>query len=412
MVAALASAVQLHAREAMTVAKWTEDIAIYQAQLEANHIDLFHTISREEFERQLVRLRADLPNRSDAEILAELMRLTRLVGDGHTSMPLWNTPQPRFPLEFRWIDGEAVVVGASKEHADMLGAVVHRWNGRPMEEVYHQLATYVPFVENKGSEAVRVAQYLSYAALSQAVGLSENAETLLIEISYKGKMRAIEVKAIEPTAFRAAITERLTYRKDLSDNPTVIAIEGIRLALLRNASVAYIQFDRYPSFEEMSEFADKAARALDEAGTQNLVIDFRENFGGDFFIGLAFVANLVVLDKLDWKDGVYVLTSGRTFSAAMSNSAQFADILIARIIGEPTGANPCGYQDMGQFTLPNSGHLVTYSKRRFCFSDPVNDAVAPDVTVRTSRQNYVDGIDPVLTWVIEDIRRREVGASE
>lgn len=412
MMAVLASSVQLHAREPMTVAKWNEDIAFYQAQLEARHIDLFHTVPRDEFEQQLDQLRAALPNLNDAEVLAQLMRLTRLVGDGHTAMPLWNTPQQRFPIEFRWIDGKAVITGASQEHADMLGAVVKRWNGRAIDDVYSQLARYVPFVENQGSEAVRVAQYLNSATLGQAIGISESAQTVLIEIADQGDMMAVELKAIDPEAFRAAITARITYRRDMSANPTLIAADGIRFAFLRDSTIAYIQFDHYPSFEEMNEFAGAVARALDEAGSQNLVIDFRENFGGDFFVGLALASHLIVLDKIDWRRGIYVLTSGTTFSAAMSNSAQFAGILNARIIGEPTGANPCGYQDMGRFTLPNSGYLVTYSKRRLCFADPVDDAIVPDVRVATSLQNYIDGYDPVLAWVLEDITQRGSGASD
>jgi hypothetical protein len=93
----------------------------------------------------------------------------------------------------------------------------------------------------------------------------------------------------------------------------------------------------------MIEFADKVYTALETTEARNIVIDFRENFGGNFFIGLLLAANLVALDTIDWKEGVYVLISGKTFSAAMSNAAQFVSILNARLVGEPTGANPCGY---------------------------------------------------------------------
>lgn len=412
ILAALISSVQLHAREPMTTAKWAEDLAYFQSQLETKHIDLFHTIPRDEFERQLDQLRTALPDLTDAQILAELMRITRQVGDGHTSMPLWNTPQPHFPLEFRWIEGKAVITGTSPEYADLLGAVVQRWNGRAMSEVYVQLAQYVPFVENVGSEAVRVAQYLNYATLGHAIGLSDSSDSLRIETRSEGKVIAVEIKAIEPDTFQAAITKRLAYRMDLFANPTLITADGVRFALLRNSSVGYIQFDHYPSFEEMTKFAGAVSRALDEAGSRNLVIDFRENFGGNFFVGLVLAAELNLLDKFDWNKGIYVLTSGTTFSAAMSNSAQFADILNARIIGEPTGGNPCGYQDMGQFTLPNSGHLVTYSKRRYCFAEPVDGAIKPDVHVTTSRQDYLNGHDPVLEWVLEDITNRQAETSQ
>lgn len=407
LVASLLGAVMANAREPMTVASWTEDIAFYQSQLEARHIDLYHTVSRGEFERKLGELRAALPNLSDDEIVAALMAVTRLVGDGHTSMPLWNTPQPRFPLEFRSIEGQIVITGAPMRHRDLLGAVVDRWNGIPIEDVYERLSRHVPFVENAGSQGVRVAQYLNHARLSHAIGLSAKVDRLTLNVSLDEERRTVELEAVAPSDFPAVITHRITYRQDLSDDPSLIALDGIRFALLRDGTTGYIQFNRYPSFEQMDAFAGAVTRSLDEAGARALVIDFRENSGGDFFVGLALAANLILLDRLDWKNGVYVLTSGTTFSAAMSNTAQFSEILNARLVGEPTGASPCGYQDMGQFVLPHSGHLVTYSKRRFCFTEPVDDAIAPDVAVTTSRQDYIAGTDPVLDWVFEDISKRE-----
>jgi hypothetical protein len=64
---------------------------------------------------------------------------------------------------------------------------------------------------------------------------------------------------------------------------------------------------------------------------------------------------------------------------------------------------------MGQFSLPNSGYLVTYSKRRFCFGEPLVDAIEPDVRVSTSLQDYRDGSDPVLARVIREIEARAEG---
>lgn len=85
-----------------------------------------------------------------------------------------------------------------------------------------------------------------------------------------------------------------------------------------------------------------------------MVIDFRGNGGGDFFVGLTLAYYLNLADSIDWRSGVYVLTDKYTFSAGVSNAAQYRQILNARIVGEPTGGNPVGYQDMGSFILPNS----------------------------------------------------------
>jgi hypothetical protein len=159
----------------------------------------------------------------------------------------------------------------------------------------------------------------------------------------------------------------------------------------------------------MREFANSVVEALEAANAQNIVIDFRESFGGNYFVGLMLAAELVALDGIDWRHGTYVLISGITFSAAMSNSAQFANILNAKLVGEPTGANPCGYQDMGQFELPNSGRLVTYSKREYCFANSVDGALQPDVPIPLVREDYVTGNDPAMNWILGDIAaRREI----
>ncbi len=111
-------------------------------------------------------------------------------------------------------------------------------------------------------------------------------------------------------------------------------------------------------------------------------------------------------DGIDWKSGVYVLTDKVTFSAATSNASQFRQMLNAKIVGEPTGSNPTGYQDMGEFTLPNSGMIVTYSKRLFKFQDKSTQGVQPDIHIKYDWKSYSNGIDNMMQWVINEIKEK------
>lgn len=103
---------------------------------------------------------------------------------------------------------------------------------------------------------------------------------------------------------------------------------------------------------------------------------------------------------------MYTLIDNVTFSAAMSNAAQFSQILNSKLVGSPTGARPEGYQDMGQFTLPNSGLEVTFSKRLYSFKDGQRDALYPDVNVEISIEDYRNAYDRQLRWVLSDIAHR------
>jgi len=115
---------------------------------------------------------------------------------------------------------------------------------------------------------------------------------------------------------------------------------------------------------------------------------------------------LLLADSINWKSGVYVLIDNVTFSAAMSNAAQFSQILNAKLVGEPTGGKPSGYQDIGQFFLPNSKLVVTYSKRFYHFKDDQKDALYPDINIELSIDDYVKKNDRQLGWILDDIAEK------
>ena len=59
---------------------------------------------------------------------------------------------------------------------------------------------------------------------------------------------------------------------------------------------------------------------------------------------------------------------------------------------------------MGQFTLPNSGITITYSKRFFRFQDQVTQGVQPDVLIDYDWDSYSNRTDNMLKWIINDIK--------
>lgn len=158
----------------------------------------------------------------------------------------------------------------------------------------------------------------------------------------------------------------------------------------------------------MEDFAKDVKDYLDNNKIKNLIIDLRNNGGGDFFVGLRMAWPLVLVDSLDWEHGVYTLIGNSTYSAAMSNAAQYRQLLNAKLVGEPTGGNPVGYQDMGQFSLPNSGWTITYSKRNYRFQEFFSEGVQPDVLIEQDWPSYLKGIDQSLAWVLDDIRKKQI----
>ncbi len=383
---------------AQQVAHWRADLQLYQQELERRHIDLYHRTDRARFSARLAALRTALPSSTEPALIVALMRLTRSIGDGHTAIPLWQRPDCRYPLEFRLFDGVPYVTGASPEQAHLLGSRLLAIDGQSAPVILGQLAEVVQFVDNAYSSAWRSAQQLSNADVLAGLGVTATAASA--RFTFEKERRRIG--ATLTATLRPAI-ERRSSGNAAHFSAALGGDTRIDFAARDAGKTVYIGFRRYPDQPAMTEFCQQLRDYIHAKQTRHLIIDLRGNSGGDFFTGLMLAQTLVDADSIDWKQGVFVLTDHGTFSAAMSNAAQFSQVLNARRIGQPTGGKPSGYQDLGEFLLPNSGLQVTYSKRLYRFHANAADALWPDVLIDVNSDQHAAGVDPVLDYVLGEI---------
>src|SRR5262252_11158380 len=93
-------------------------------------------------------------------------------------------------------------------------------------------------------------------------------------------------------------------------------------------------------------------------------------------------------ERLNQRGRLFVLIGTDTFSAAMSNAAQFRTTTNATLVGQPIGERPNSYQEPRQFKLPNSHLVVRYSTRYYKFIEGNNNVVAPDKEIIPTWQDY------------------------
>ena len=384
---------------------WAEDIRQYEMSLKELHIDLFNAISEEQFTSALNELVSTLSEKSDSEVILELMALTRRIDDGHTAIRA--NSNIRFPLELYYINRAWKVVGVHEDHADMLGSSLVSIGGHPVNEVAEAIRPFLQNVENAYSEEIRLSESMVNAELLLALDLISEEGSATFGYSNQNGETNVTLNASqngEGDDFVRYDTSEPVVRR-----VSELGTDLLWFGLLGDKDAVYIRFAGYPTFEEMEAFGEKLLAYIDSNGSSKLVIDFRGNGGGDFFVGLTLAYYLNLADSIDWKSGVFLLTDKYTFSAAVSNSTQFRQILNAKIVGEPTGGNPVGYQDMGTFKLRNSGLTVTYSKRMFRFQQQATEGIQPDVLVEYDWNAYVNGVDNILKFVVDTISQMESG---
>jgi hypothetical protein len=62
---------------------------------------------------------------------------------------------------------------------------------------------------------------------------------------------------------------------------------------------------------------------------------------------------------------------------------------------------------MDQFELPNSKLIITYSKRYFKLSEKLTQGVQPDVLLNYNWNDYKNGTDTMIQWIINDFQSYE-----
>lgn len=385
---------------------WKEDLKIYKESLEQKHIDLYHSVSKETFLTEWSKIYDNVESLNDFDIILKLMRLTRQINDGHTAVSLRNMTTHQFPLEVEYIDNQWRVVKVNNKNNNLLKLSLVAIDNVPIKEVSAKVSEVAQFVENQFSQIIRTGNYLTISELLFALNVTKKKNEAVFTFldannkKIKTTLKALDVNSLNKTSDFVYLTIGVPE----ITKPNNPSFPYLWFSPIKNTQAIYINFESYPTFDDMQIFGETLVNYILKNQINQVVIDMRNNGGGDLYVGTVLAYALNLADSIDWKNGVFVLTSNKTFSAATSNTALFKHLLNAKIVGQPTGSNPNGYQDMDQFELPNSKLIITYSKRKFNLSETVTNGIQPDVLLIDNWSDYKLGIDNILQWVIKDLK--------
>jgi hypothetical protein len=165
---------QSPALDTTRIREWREDLAVIRAQAAAHHANLFHTMSRAQFDSALASIEASLPRSTRAQVIVELQRLAALIGDGHSSVGPWRDTATVFrelPVTFYAFSDGLRIRAATAAHADLLGATVVAIGSVPVDSA---LARVRPLVsrDNEMGVLARAPMLLAMPEILAATGLA------------------------------------------------------------------------------------------------------------------------------------------------------------------------------------------------------------------------------------------------
>lgn len=372
---------------------------------------------------------------TEAGFYLELRRIVALADNGHSNVddgPI----QGEFGLlplrAYRFADG-LFVVRALEAHRTLLGARLVAVDGRSLEDLEAHLMSYAGGTLEYFRHYTEP-QLLLCPALLHAAGLAESPDRLRLTLEDREGVTLERILAVDPEssglrarpwrylspapiadgwiAFHAPETEPTLWLQDEQ--------KGFRYLHVAD-DVVYFQLraNRDQAGQRIRDFARETCARLTEDAPRSIVLDTRQNGGGDLTTTADFALELPSYVRPGGR--VYVLTGNGTFSAGIYTSfyPKASDPENTLVVGEPVGDRAEFWAETGApFLLPESGYGIGYALQRHdlvhgcavpgeCHMaqhpEHWNLAVAslePDHPVPTTFADFAAGRDPVLDFVL------------
>jgi hypothetical protein len=401
-----------------TAEQWREDLDYLAEKMVDQHPNLFAKVSEEEFNEALADFDARMPELTDSEILAGFFEITAILRDGHT-FPFIFSPCYKlhaFPLQTYWFDENLHIVNAGREHKRVVGARIVAIDGIAIEDVRDRCRRFVP-ADGKYNEMDRSAMVIMVAELLEAEGIINSRQQATFTLQ-DDTNEPYDI-TLKPIGFLASL---FWSAMKTVDNTAPPAIPNDRkdaywFELREDTGTLYFGFNRVvedSGGETLEEFTERLGQFVETHEFDRVVIDIRNNDGGNGTLVPDLVRFIGGNDKINEKGRLFVLTGRKTFSAAVMFASVLANNTKAIFIGEPTGQGPNFYSVPSTVVLPNSKLEFLISTMPTQSSLAMDDRpwIEPDVYVDYAIEDFMTGRDPtmdvVLRYVPETIETVEL----
>ncbi|MFL6278155.1 MAG: S41 family peptidase [Blastocatellia bacterium] len=356
-------------------------------------------MTREQFESDIATLDAAIPSLQDHQIIVRMLQITARIGDGHTYVHL-PASFKRYPLQLYWFGNELRVTHAAADYETALGARVVKIGEMSVDAVQARILGLLSQAENEWFIKNNSPKLMVRPEVLQALGIVPTVERAPFTFEdEQGKQFTLELKPISVLPDAGGVS-RLSLRPAVKEEPLYRQrpAEPFWVTYLPDSQTVYANFR---SYNGLGENAKKLFELIDHQPTKKLVIDMRQNGGGDFTkVRRDLIPGIKQRAAINKPGHLFVIIGRATFSAAMSNAADFKKDTRAILVGEPTGERPNSYQENDEMKLPNSGIVVSYSTRYYKFLDEDAPAVMPDKRLDPEWPAYRAGRDPVMEWIL------------
>lgn len=382
--------------------QWIEDIDYLNNLLTENHPYLNKNSTN--FDKEIGKLKNDLKILDDEQIKISLTQIIASLGDGHTNIELVNTYDEVYPLYLWWYGNDLIVQGASLEYRDLIGKKVVEIANKPIKEVIDNINTLIPTESEMWVNYVN-SVYIIRPEILKYLKIVEDDKTTWTFQDDAGEFITRDISTKKNGSFEMETIDPYIALKDKNDH------DWYWYKYIDKDKILYFQYnvcydkltigDNNSDYPIFNDFLSEMEALIDSSDIDKLVIDLRNNGGGDSRVITPFIEMIAKNDELNKKGKIFVIVGRKTFSGGVSAASDITTNLEAISIGEPTGGLVNCTGNIRNMTLPNSKLNISYSTEQFYFSSKYDGSFIPDIIVNQSIESSKKHIDDVYETIVK-----------
>lgn len=407
------------------------DLNFLQNQLDSTHPGLYHYTTKENINTFFDSLSHSIvrPMR-EQEFLSFIMLLNAKICDGHTmflpseAAMIYNNTNGRFlPFTVAFIKGKLYIAeNCSSDSSIETGSEIKNINGQEISVVMKQLLQRQ--IRDGRNETYPLWILNHYFAAYYSYAFGQPASYSLHLINKKGKAVSVKVPSLTKDSIRLIRQKRYGNMQLQAGSKSGISLEekkatGTAILTIKSFDADWLQTVHKQDF---SLVIDSIFRQLRQNGIKNLLLDLRDNQGGDFETGRHLLGYLVTSasvyltgsnesrliqpDINNFTGKLFVLINGGSFSNTAIVSACLERDGRATFVGEESGGNKSiAFGEAAHVVLPHTRIQAYISTTAFPINNHRSDrGIIPKYIVQPSIGDLLTGKDAAKTRGLELIR--------
>jgi hypothetical protein len=389
----------------LSEAQWKADCDTLMRGLEARHPDPWHAVSRARF---LEALDAPIPADLAPEDLARarwtsMTKALALIKEGHTRLLYPAIYPPRLPVSFSYLSDGCYVVASDASAEALLGGRLVSVDGLTVDELRIRLRPYLG-AENDGYEEVMFCETLPYLDALKDAGIAGPSDrTARISVERDGAQATADVAAAAGDD-HAGMRDLFTARGITPAQTIARGRENYWFVSMPDRKAILVQYNACAETpgKPFKQFCAEVFAAVDREKPDRLILDLRNNGGGDSALFTFSFLPRIKASYLNRPGGIIVLIGPRVYSSGVFAVADMRKGTRAILMGGPTGQGYRHYGMTARFMLPASGLVAQTSSRLWrLMPGDAADQVTPDVPFTTDARERLAGKDPLLEAALD-----------